>query len=194
MLELLSVMVTVETRDRLGVTASAPAPRPDSPAEVWPVTQYWPVTQVQVPVGDGGPRKHVWNGRGPFSISGPDPSPAARRVLRLDGRRPASGPVTVDTLAPEDFNESSIPQVYEPIYILYQYVSVCIDRYRGMYSCIQVGPFFSKYKNVCIGWYTHVFGHICTYMPRLLRPSRFWCSEAHSTESRKLSCLRPIKY
>ena len=50
-------------------------PRPDSPAEVWPVTQYWPVTQVQVPVGDGGPRKHVWNGRGPFSISGPDPSP-----------------------------------------------------------------------------------------------------------------------
>ena len=107
----------------------------------------------------------------------------ARRVLRLDGRRPASGPVTVDTLAPEDFNESSIPQVYEPIYILYQYVSVCIDRYRGMYSCIQVGPFFSKYKNVCIGWYTHVFGHICTYMPRLLRPSRFWCSEAHSTES-----------
>ena len=100
-------------------------------------TRSRPVTQVQVPVGDGGPRKHVWNGRGPFSIMsppGPDPSPG--RVLRLAGRRPASGPVTVDTLAPEDFNESSIPQVYEPIYILYQYVSVsCIasDRYRGFF-------------------------------------------------------------
>ena len=56
-------------------------------------------------------------------------------VLRLAGRRPASGPVAVDTLAPEDFNKSSIPQVYEPIYILYQYVSVCIasDRYRGFF-------------------------------------------------------------
>jgi len=157
-LELLSVMVTVETRDRLGVTASAPAPRPDSPAEVWPVTQYWPVTQVQVPVGDGGPRKHVWNGRGPFSISGPDPSPAARRVLRLDGRRPASGPVTVDTQAPEDFNESSIPQVYEPIYILYQYVSVCIasDRYRGfflstkMYVLAGIRTYLVIYARICL--------------------------------------------
>ena len=159
-------MVTVETRDRLGVTASGPPP--DSPAEVWPVTQYWPVTQVQVPVGDGGPRKHVWNGRGPFSISGPDPSPAARRVLRLDGRRPASGPVTVDTLAPEDFNESSIPQVYLPIYILYQYASVCIDRYRGMYSCIQVATvtvrfFLSTKMYVLSGIRTYlvIYARIC---------------------------------
>ena len=117
-----------------------------------------PVTQVQVPVGVAGPRTHVWNGRGPFSISGPDPSPAARRVLRLDGRRPASGPVTVDTQAPEDFNESSIPQVYEPIYILYQYVSVCIasDGYRGfflstkMYVLAGIRTYLVIYARICL--------------------------------------------
>ena len=82
----------------------------------------------------------------------------ARRVLRLDGRRPASGPVTVDTLAPEDFNESSIPQVYEPIYILYQYVSVCIasDRYRGfflstkMYVLAGIRTYLVIYARICL--------------------------------------------
>ena len=108
MLELLSVMVTVETRDRLGVTASGP--RPDSP-ECGPgsdtvlacdsssSTHSRPVTQVQVPVGVAGPQKHVWTVLylRPGSESGPS-------LFRLAGRRPASGPVTADTLAPEDFN------------------------------------------------------------------------------------------
>ena len=74
------------------------------------------------------------------------------------GRRPASGPVTVDTLAPEDFNESSIPQVYEPIYILYQYVSVCIasDRYRGfflstkMYVLAGIRTYLVIYARICL--------------------------------------------
>jgi len=37
MLELLSVTVTVETRDRL------------AGREVWPVTPYWPVTHLKFP-------------------------------------------------------------------------------------------------------------------------------------------------
>ena len=82
----------------------------------------------------------------------------AEPVLRLAGRRPASGPVAVDTLAPEDFNKSSIPQVYEPIYILYQYVSVCIasDRYRGfflstkMYVLAGIRTYLVIYARICL--------------------------------------------
>ena len=120
----------------------------------------------------------------------------ARRVLRLAGRRPASGPVTVDTLAPEDFNESSIPQVYEPIYILYQYASVCIDRYRGMYSCIQVATvtvrfFLSTKMYVLAGIRTYlvIYARICL--------ASFGLPDSGAVKTRayrKLSCLRPIKY
>jgi len=108
-------------------------------------------------------------------------------VLRLAGRRPASGPVAVDTLAPEDFNKSSIPQVYEPIYILYQYVSVCIasasDRYRGFFLSTKM------YVLVGIRTYLVIYARICL--------ASFGLPDSGAVKTRayrKLSCLRPIKY
>jgi len=124
-------------------------------------------TQVQVAVGDGGPRKHVWNGPWaslrPWGWPGDDPGlPAWVAQSRSPWRW------TPSALAPEDFNESSIPQVYLPIYILYQYASVCIDRYRGMYSCIQVATvtvrfFLSTKMYVLSGIRTYlvIYARIC---------------------------------
>ena len=90
------------------------------------------------------------------------PSHGHRATVTVTGRW------TPSALAPEDFNESSIPQVYEPICILYQYASVCIDRYRGMYSCIQVATvtvrfFLSTKMYVLAGIRTYlvIYARIC---------------------------------
>ena len=55
-----------------------------------------------------------------------------------------------------------------PIYTLYQYASVCIDRYRGMYSCIQVATvtvrfFLSTKMYVLAGIRTYlvIYARIC---------------------------------
>ena len=105
----------------------------------------------------------------------------------------------MDTLAPEDFNESSIPQVYEPICILYQYASVCIDRYRGMYSCIQVATvtvrfFLSTKMYVLAGIRTYlvIYARIC--------PASFGLPDSGAVKPTALRAYRnfelswPIKY
>ena len=98
----------------------------------------------------------------------------------------------MDTLAPEDFNESSqaIPQVYEPIYILYQYVSVCIasDRDRGfflstkMYVLAGIRTYLVIYARICLASFGLPDSGAAAVKPTALRAYR------------KLSCRRPIKY
>ena len=116
-------------------------------------TRSRPVTQVQVPVGDGGPRKHAWNGRGPFSISGSRPG-------RLESRPGDDLPV-----AQSRWTRWRQRTSMSPLFLRYmsQY-TYCISMYRYVLPVIGTMVFFQSTKMYVLAGirtYLVIYARIC---------------------------------